>query len=596
MEKNAHLNNGIPEKSGKGLWFLLEGYKHKFFPALLFQGAAVAAGTAGYFLLRYYVDEIVVKGNWKTPIIFISLGYIGFALIRGLFSFLSARGTAATAEGITKEVRNALFDHTQKLSFSYHDKTRTGELIQKSTSDVDSIRRFYSEMSTGLSRIFFLFLINFSSILYLNVKLGLLSIIAVPVIALLSTLFFRKIYNAYEAYQQQDGRISATVQENLTGVRIVRAFARQEFEKEKFEVENKKKFTAGKRFLINHAMYWPTSHIICAVQQIAGICIGVSMVFKGTLSIGDLIAYIGLLNAVIWPVQQLGRIIAQLSTAWVSYGRIASILLKNQEDLKTGVSPDKLKGDVEFRNLSFQYEDDIPVLKDIDFLCKAGKKIALLGETGSGKTSLVNLLPGFYKHTKGELLLDGNPIERFSLHFLREHIGIVEQEPFLFSTTIRGNISYGVKREVTEDEIIEAAKAASIHSSILEFPEGYDTIVGEKGVTLSGGQKQRIAIARTILKDPRILILDDSTSAVDAETEEEIRKALDKLMKGRTTFIIAHRIQSLINADTILVFKQGKIVQRGTHNELILQPGFYSHVFELQNKIEKELEKEITRG
>lgn len=591
-----HTLSQIPSTSGRGLWFLLKGYKPRFFSALFFQSVAVAAGTAGFFVLRFYVDDVVNTGDWRFPLIYFSLFYIAFALVRGLFSFLTARGTGATAEGIARDLRNSIFDHTQKLSFSYHDKTRTGELIQKSTSDVDTLRRFYSEIVAGLSRILFMFIINLVSIFYLNTKLALLSVIAIPFIAVMSTMFFKRIHNSYESYQEQDGKVSAAVQENLTGVRVVRAFARQDFEKEKFEVDNRKKFVRGKRFLMNHALYWPTSHIICAAQMIFGIAMGALMVINKTLSIGDMVAYIGFLNTIIWPIQQMGRMIAQLSTSWVSYSRVASILLNDQEDLTTGNDEKELKGEIEFKDLSFSYDNSAAVLKNVNLSCKSGESIALLGETGSGKTSLVNLLPGFYSKDEGELKIDGIPIEGYSRHYLRSNIGIVEQEPFLFSTTIKENITYGVKREVSDEEIYEATKAAAIHNSIESFPEGYETMVGEKGVTLSGGQKQRIAIARTILKDPKILILDDSTSAVDAETEDKIRGALNDLMIGRTTFIIAHRIQSLISADQILVFKEGEIIQRGRHAELIEEPGFYKHVFELQNKIEAELEKELLHG
>ncbi|MBI9097455.1 MAG: ABC transporter ATP-binding protein [Spirochaetaceae bacterium] len=591
-----HTLSNIPSTSGRGLWFLLKGYKLRFSAALLFQAIAVAAGTAGYFVLRFYVDDVINTGDWRFPLMYFSFFYISFALVRGLFSFLTARGTGATAEGIARDLRNSIFDHTQKLSFSYHDKTRTGELIQKSTSDVDTIRRFYSEMIAGLSRIFFMFIINLISIFYLNTKLALLSIIAIPFIAVMSTLFFKRIHNSYESYQDQDGKVSAAVQENLTGVRVVRAFARQEYEKDKFEVENREKFVRGKRFLMNHALYWPSSHIICAAQMIFGITMGALMVIEKTISIGDMVAYIGFLNTIIWPIQQMGRIIAQLSQSWVSYSRVASILLNDQEDLTSGNDDKELEGKIEFIDLSFSYDNSGAVLKNINLSCLPGESIALLGETGSGKTSLVNLLPGFYTKDKGSLMIDDIPIEGYSRHYLRSNIGLVEQEPFLFSTTIKENITYGVKRKVSDEEVFAAAKAAAIHTSIKSFPQGYETMVGEKGVTLSGGQKQRIAIARTILKDPKILILDDSTSAVDAETEDDIRGALKSLMVGRTTFIIAHRIQSLINADKILVFKEGEIIQRGQHKDLIDKPGFYKHVFELQNKIEAELEEELLHG
>jgi ATP-binding cassette subfamily B protein len=284
----------------------------------------------------------------------------------------------------------------------------------------------------------------------------------------------------------------------------------------------------------------------------------------------------------------------------VSYTRIKEILSENQEVLDEAYSNtgnnnlhSKVTGKIEFKNVTFEYNKGIPVLDNVSFTCEPGQVISLLGETGSGKTSLINLIPRFYDYTSGDILLDGKPIMEYSKHFLRNNIGIVEQEPFLFSMTLKENIAYGVKRNVTQKEIENAAKAAAIHDSIIDFPDGYKTMVGEKGVTLSGGQKQRIAIARVILKNPRILILDDSTSAIDAETEEQINMALLSLMQNRTTFIIAHRVSSLMKADLILVFKNGSIIQRGTHKELIGKSGFYNHIFELQTQIEQELEEEI---
>ncbi len=591
-----HLHDYLPAKPLAGLWFLLDRYRKRYFTALVFQAGSVAAGTAGYFVLRFYINDIASSGDWRFPLIYFSLFYILLALVRGGFSFMNARLTGSTAEGIARDLRNTLFDHTQKLSFAYHDKTSTGELIQRSTSDVDTVRRFFSDMIPGLNRIVFMFLINFSSIVYLDIKLALVSVHAIPIIIFMSVVFFRKIHDAYEQYQEQDGRLSSAIQENLTGVRIVRAFARQEFEKEKFDGVNREKYKRGRIFLMNHALYWPVSHTVCAVQQIGGIAFAALMVMDGKLDIGDMVAYIGFLNTIIWPVQQMGRIIAQLSTAWVSYSRVSSVLVNKQEDLEKGDSMRTVEGKIEFDNVSFSYDSSVPVLKNINFRCMPGESVALLGETGSGKTTLVNLLPRFYHADSGSLLIDDISVENYSRRFLRENIGIVEQEPFLFSTTVRENILYGVKRDVCEDEIIKAAKAASVHESIMGFPDKYETVVGEKGVTLSGGQKQRIAIARTILKNPKILILDDSTSAVDAETEDEIREALSELMKGRTTFIIAHRLQSLVNADRIIVFREGEIIQEGNHRKLIGEEGFYKKVFELQSRIEKELEEELTHG
>ncbi len=304
-----------------------------------------------------------------------------------------------------------------------------------------------------------------------------------------------------------------------------------------------------------------------------------------------------MLSWLIWPIRGLGRLIIDTSRALVSLGRILIVLKAEEEDLTTAVyQPEgETKGAIKFENVCFAYEENQPVLKDVSFECQPGDVIALLGSTGSGKTSLVNLLPRFYDVNSGQILLDGVNLNDYSRDYLRSQIGIVEQEPFLFSCSIRDNITYGMRREVSQEEVEEAAKEAAIHDVILEFKDGYDTMVGERGgVTLSGGQKQRVAIARALLLNPRILILDDSTSSVDMETEVQIRAALDRLMTDRTTFVIAHRIQSIMNADQILVFDRGgEVVQHGTHDELLKQEGIYKEIYDIQTRIESALQEEI---
>ncbi|WP_322509138.1 ABC transporter ATP-binding protein, partial [Anaerolinea sp.] len=315
--------------------------------------------------------------------------------------------------------------------------------------------------------------------------------------------------------------------------------------------------------------------------------------------IGTYLAYMGLVVYIIWPMRNLGRLIVQTSTGLVSFNRVMEIIKEERESLDEGdyIPEGNLRGEVVFDHVGFHYEDRVDILKDVTFSVQPGEVVALLGSTGSGKTTLVNLLPRFYDPTEGRILLDGVDITRYPRRYLRQQIGIVEQEPFLFSRSILENITYGVGREVPMEEVEAAARAAAIHDVIMSFPKGYHTLVGEKGVTLSGGQKQRVAIARTLLKNPRILILDDSTSSVDTETEAEIRAALQALMKNRTTFIIAHRIQSVMEADQILVMDQGRIVQRGKHEDLLAQEdGFYRKIYDIQTRIEAELEKEIANA
>jgi ATP-binding cassette subfamily B protein len=378
-------------------------------------------------------------------------------------------------------------------------------------------------------------------------------------------------------------------------VRVVKAFARQGYERDKFETENWEKYTRGRRFTMMHAVFWPLSDILCFTQTLTGLLAGGLMVINGTITVGTFMAYAGILSWIIWPMRNMGRLIVDMSTGMVSYDRVMEIIKQEREPLGEDETPPvrQIRGDLVFEDVGFEYIAETPVLKHIGFRCRAGQSVALLGSTGSGKTSLVSLLPHFYDYTGGSIKLDGIELRDYPRRFLRQNIGIVEQEPFLFSRTIRENITYGVGRDVSDAEVEAAARAAAAHDFIMEFPEGYSTLVGERGVTLSGGQKQRVTIARTLLKDPRILILDDATSSVDTETEGEIREALNRLMRGRTSFIIAHRIQSVMNADLILVLDKGRIVQRGTHEELVELPGIYRQVYEMQARIEDELEREI---
>ena len=588
----------------KGLWQMMSDYRMSYIMATIALAISALSKTFTYLLLRFFADDVLAKGTYiggslNTSLIWIALGFIGLAAIEGSFAFLSGRLAAYTAEGITRRLRDFLFDHIQRLSFSYHATTPTGDLIERVTSDVDALRRFFSEQAIGVGRIALLFVINFIAILNLNVELALVSVVVIPAILLVSLWFFKKVTKAYEEYQAQEAILSTTLQENLTGVRVVKAFARQDYEKSKFEKDNWGKYLKGKILLFMHSMFWPLSDIVLGFQMLFGFVYGATMAINGEISVGTYIAYAGLVVWLIWPIRNLGRIIVQTSTGMVSYARLMEVVKQQREPLFDGQHQPQgaARGDLIFEDVSFMYSDGkSDVLKNVSFHAKPGQAIALLGSTGSGKTSLVNLLPRFHEYTGGQILLDDVELKEYSRSYLRMQIGIVEQEPFLFSRSIRENISYGVGRDVSLQEIERAAKAAAVHEVILTFPDGYNTLVGEKGVTLSGGQKQRVAIARTLLKNPRILILDDSTSSVDTETEAEIREALNDLMKDRTTFIIAHRIQSVMIADLILVLDKGEVVQMGTHAELVKdEDGMYRRIYDIQTKIDAELEIEIAR-
>ncbi len=577
-----------------GIWRLMRGYRWHYLLATLALGFSALSKTGMFLLVDYLVDDVL--GNQLVELLpWVALGFIGLAVFEGFFTFGSGWLAAQTAEGIALRLRNFLFDHIQRLSFSYHDKSQTGELLQRATSDVDAVNRFFLQQATGIGRIMMLFIVNFIAIANINLRLALISVIAIPILWAMSIYFFGKIEKSYEAYQEQEARLSTTLQENLSGVRVVKAFARQHFEMDKFGQENRAKYQRGMNLLTIHSLYWPVSDIISAGQMILGYYTGAMLAIQGTITIGDYLAYAGMVIWIIWPMSNLGRMIVQGSTALVSYNRIAKIIREEREPLKVGATPDgPVRGEVVFENVHFSYEGEAPVLHNINFQVQPGQIVALMGLTGSGKTTVVNLLPRFYEYTQGRILLDGRELSTYSRRYLRSQIGIVEQEPFLFSRSIRENIAYGVGREVSEAEVHAAARAASIHEVIESFPDGYGTLVGERGVTLSGGQKQRIAVARTLLKDPRILILDDATSSVDTETEAAIRAALDQLMAGRTTFIIAHRIQSVMHADQIIVFDKGYIVQQGDHESLLAETGgVYQRIFDVQARIEAELQHEI---
>ncbi len=636
------LKETLAENRLVGLWRMMKGFR------LLYLGAMTALALGSlirllhYALLRYVIDSVFTRGLHLGQLSLFAMAFVIIAALEGAFAYLHGNWSARTAEGITLRLRNYLFDHLQRLPFAYHDHARTGELIQRVTSDVDALRRFFADQAVGVGQVLIMLVVNMAMLLHMNGRLGLLSVAIMPLVLVMSYFFFGRVSKAYVRYQQQEAALSARLQENLTGMRVVRAFARQEYEAARFDRENVEKYRRGKKLVLMHAAYWPLSDVLCAAQILLVMAVGGSMVMDGSISVGTFVTINSITMRIIWPLRNLGRLIVQVSTGLVSYRRVMAIISQEREDIDAGSVPadQPVRGEVVFEQVGLCYTppppfvegDDrgdgrqpphqerrsrstghsasqrhaapndgdherrsapVQVLHDISFRCAPGQVVALLGSTGSGKTSIVNLLLRFYDYTQGSIRIDGIELREYPPAALRRQIGIVEQEPFLFSRTIRENIAYGASRPVDDREIEEAARAAAIHDIIMSFPDGYDTIVGEKGITLSGGQRQRIAIARTLLRDPRILILDDATSSVDTETEAQIRDALTRLMRGRTSFVIAHRVQSVMDADLILVLDRGRIVQRGTHKELMCQEGMYRHIYDDQARVEQELQGEV---
>ena len=600
----------------QGLLRLGTGYGWLYAAAIVGVGFSALASTGIFILLGNFVDKVLPLENMGSLLPLYAAGVLVLALLQGIFSAISGRWAALVSEKVVQRLRDFLYDHMQRLSFSYHDRMQTGEMLSRSTSDVDTIRKVYAEQAIGFGRVFFIFIVSFVALALINLRLALMSIIVIPILLVTSTVFFRLIGKRFEAFQAQESILTSRLQETLAGVRVVRAFARQDFEESRFAIENDEKLRTGKRVVQAHAGFWPSTDLISGAQVVLSLYVGGQMVLAGTLSVGELISSIGLINQLIWPIRNVGRLLSEISMGLVSFGRISEIIDNDREPLRDDISitPDgPPQGHIVFQSVNFQYVGDVSedggdsaektnpvVLHDISFEVKAGQTVALLGSTGSGKTTLANLLARFYDYIDGSITLDGVELNRYPRDFLRDHIGIVMQEPFLFAATIRDNIKYGTHREVSDEEVFAAARAAAVHDVILEFPKGYDTVVGERGVTLSGGQKQRLTLARTILKQPSMLILDDATSAVDTETESQIR---DALLSGvtaghnasgkQTTFIIAHRIQSVMHADLILILDEGRIIERGTHDDLLAKGGTYSRIYELQVGIEEELEAEI---
>lgn len=612
-----------------GVWNLMTGYRWLYLLANGAQGFSALGRTLTMLLLSYFVDSVLAQPNplvtgAVTPpallddapllaatlttqvpavsvaleiILIIALGFVTLAAMEGVFSFISGRLAAITSEGVAYRLRNYLFNHVQRLSFTYHDKHQTGDLLQRCTSDVDAIRRFFAEQAVGTGRILMLFFVNLTAIAFLDWQLALFSTICVPFVVVISLLFFNRISDKYEKFQDQEGAMTTRLQENLTGVRVVKAFARQRYEMDRFEEENYKHFLRGREMLVWHALFWPTLDIITGMQLIASYLVAGILVINGQMSVGNYLAFSGMVVYIIFPMRNLGRLIVEMSRGLVSYDRVSEIIIEDREPIgETETAPvERIEGAVEFRNVSFEYEPNAPVLKNVSFKVKPGQVVALMGATGSGKTSIVNLLNRFYDYTSGSILIDGHELREYPRDFLRRNIGLVEQEPFLFSRSVRENITYGVGHPVNDEDIQRVTRAAAVHHVIESFAEGYDTMIGERGVTLSGGQKQRTAIARTLLKDPRILVMDDATSSVDTETEAAIRTALKDLLPGRTAFIIAHRVQTVMSADLIIVFDKGEIVQMGTHTTLMQdENGIYRRIYDMQSRIDKEIEKEVS--
>jgi len=587
----------------------MHGQRLPYLLAMLCVIAAAILGMVNPLIIRYIVDTVLggqhsafpfgIGGSfdsWGLPVIMrshlwlaavavilVSLGAHGFTFLRGRLS-------AKVSEQFARRLRDGLYDHIQRLPYSWHSKVQTGDIIQRCTSDVDTVRRFIGLQLVQLGRGIFIVLLVLPVMISMSPRMTLISTAVVPVIFVYAYLFFKQVRKRFQAADESEGYLTTVLEESLNGIRVVRAFAREDYEVKRFNSAADDYRAKCRKLITVLAWYWASSDALCLGQIAAITVFGIGWVIDGQISLGTLLAFSTYINMLLWPIREMGRILTDMGRAQVSVGRLREIMETPVEEMEGPIRisrQQRLRGEIEFQGLSFGYDPGHQILKGIDLHIRPGETIAILGATGSGKSTLTNLIPRLFDGYEGKVLIDGKPLQSYHRQDLRRQIGIVLQEPFLYSRSLADNIGIALPG-VSRDRIEAVAEEAALRESVLEFDQGFDTVIGERGITLSGGQRQRCAIARALIHDPAILILDDALSAVDSETEQLIQRSLLERKGRSTTIIITHRLTGVSLADRIVVLEHGKVAQIGPHHQLIQQPGAYRRIWNIQHRLERE--------
>lgn len=560
----------------------IKPYMHRLLFAMVCTIMAAAGNLYIPWIIKDMIDEVLADKN-GTMLNWIAASIIAIFIVRGLFWYGQNYLMSYVGQSVIIDIRAAVFKKLQRLSVSFYDKNKTGTIMSYVTNDVNALQSAMVENTIEMITEGFILIGSVVAMIYLDWRLTLFTVCTFPVVLWFMEFFGKKIRKIGGRIQECTADITSVLQESVASARVIKSFVREDYEVDRFDVENRANFRANMKNAQLMATLTPVVELVAAIGVTMIIWYGGNNVINGTITAGSLVAFLTYAVNISNPIKRLTRVIGNIQKALAAAQRVFMIIDMPEEiaESKDAKQLPEVSGKVEFQNVSFAYNDKGNVITNLSFSVKPGEVIAIVGPSGAGKSTIANLLPRFYDVNKGDIKIDGHSVREVTLDSLREQVGIVPQETMLFNGSVYNNILYG-RLDATKEEIEAAAKAANAHDFIMQLTDGYETKLGDRGVNLSGGQRQRIAIARAILKNPRILILDEATSALDTESERVVQEALDRLMVGRTSFVIAHRLSTVKNADKILVLEKGNLVESGTHDELLALDGLYAHLYKIQ--------------